>query len=214
MTGQPRNQGTKQSGMIARLGFAAVLLWASAHPTIAYAEQQVSAPPSMPTVAPESVAVGRDIAMAVLNVNERARITSAALNSTMEMAKHNVVEKLTTAEERKNNPAIEKAVHNFMYETIQNAQNDMRAAMPGLPDAYAQAYARHFSLAELTQIRTFVTSRTGEKFILLGTHIGQEREVSEWYRALSAKSKARETAAIEKLTTELAAARSTTTNRK
>lgn len=185
----------------------AALIAVTAFPAFAHVQQDRSYVPSIPKPSEEDIVLGRDIAVAVLNVNERARITSQALNSTMEQLKTNIISTLTTPEERKNNPAVEAAVHNFLRTELIGSQGDLRPMMPELVDAYAKVYARIFSRDDLVQIKTFVSSRTGTKFLLLNTHIGSEDDVDAWYRQLRKMREARQDTAVEKLKADIATAR-------
>jgi len=101
------------------------------------------------------------------------------------------------------NTEAAKLLASFVERQKKLALEDLTETGPEMVEAMASAYAKRFSLAELTEVEAFVATPTGARFFQAGTQILNDPAVAEWQRKLFAKAQAREEAELRRLIDEL-----------
>lgn len=107
------------------------------------------------------------------------------------------------AKSLKTNTEAAKLLASFVERQKKLALEDLTETGPEMVEAMASAYAKRFSLAELTEVEAFVATPTGARFFQAGTQILNDPAVAEWQRKLFAKAQAREEAELRRLIDEL-----------
>ncbi len=100
-------------------------------------------------------------------------------------------------------PAVKPVFARFVERQRTFAMNDIRDNMPALIDAYAHAYARQFSVAELGSIETFMNTDAGRKFVQRSAALINDPDVRDWMRKSSALSQKRMPEELRRLQEEL-----------
>ncbi len=101
------------------------------------------------------------------------------------------------------NTEAAKLLASFVERQKKLALEDLTETGPEMVEAMASAYAKRFSLAELTEVEAFVATPTGARFFQAGTQILNDPAVAERQRKLFAKAQAREEAELRRLLDEL-----------
>ena len=101
------------------------------------------------------------------------------------------------------NTEAAKLLASFVERQKKLALDDLTETGPEMVEAMASAYAKRFSLAELTEVEAFAATPTGARFFQAGTQILNDPAVAEWQRKLFAKAQAREEAELRRLMDEL-----------
>jgi hypothetical protein len=178
---------------------------AMAAPVMA-AEQAAPVASSPATLDPARLAAGRELIAVVLPPEQRDRIMESVLNAML----HNMIAGMERgnglAEELRAEPARRAVFDRFIERQRVLALDDLKLAMPGLIEAYAHAYARMFTIDEMTQIRAFAATPAGKKFILRSPELMSDPDVGAWQQVLAQKGATRQAAEIERLRKELAGA--------
>ena len=143
------------------------------------AKAPVAAPIKDP--APAEVAAGRKIVRLVLPPDKRDAMLNAVMTSMMGAMLNGTF---------KSDPEMQKAFTEvpevkpvfaaFFDKLRTNVMGDLKANMPGLLEAYARAYARQFTIPEMTTIEAFLASPTGAKFAERGGTILTDPDVRSW----------------------------------
>jgi hypothetical protein len=107
------------------------------------------------------------------------------------------------AKSLESNTEAAKLLASFAERQKKLVLKDLKETGPEMIEAIASAYAKRFSLAELTEVEAFVATPTGARFFQAGTAIFNDPAVAEWQRKLFAKSKAREADELRRLMEEL-----------
>lgn len=101
------------------------------------------------------------------------------------------------------NAEAAKILATFIERQKKLALEDLRATGPEMVEAIASAYAKRFSLTELSDVEAFVSTPTGARFLQAGMKVFDDPAIAEWQRKLFAKSQAREDAELRRLMEEL-----------
>lgn len=178
---------------------------AVAAPVMAAAQ---TAPTASPAAAldPARLAAGRALIAVVLPPEQRDRIMESVLTAMLHNLTAGMERGNGLAEELRDEPAKRAVFDRFVERQRTLALADLKAAMPGLIEAYAHAYARLFTVDEMAQIRAFAATPAGKKFILRSPELMSDPDVGAWQQVLAAKGASRQAVEIERLRQELAGA--------
>lgn len=77
-------------------------------------------------------------------------------------------------------PGLDAIVDRYVNTSITAVKEDLVTLSPDLFVAIANAYTRSFSLAELIEIRAFVATPTGTKYLQRSSEILSDPEVAAW----------------------------------
>ena len=178
---------------------------AMAAPAVA-AEQVTPVASSPATLDPARLAAGRELIAVVLPPEQRDRIMEAVLNAMLHNLMAGIERGNGLAEKLRDEPAKRVVFDRFIERQRVLALGDLKLAMPGLIEAYAHAYARMFTVDEMTQIKAFAATPAGKKFILRSPELMSDPDVGAWQQVLAQKGTSRQAAEIERLRKELAGA--------
>jgi len=142
----------------------------------------------------------------VLPPEQRDRIMEAVLNAMLHNLMAGIERGNGLAEKLRDEPAKRVVFDRFIERQRVLALGDLKLAMPGLIEAYAHAYARMFTVDEMTQIKAFAATPAGKKFILRSPELMSDPDVGAWQQVLAQKGTSRQAAEIERLRKELAGA--------
>ncbi|MBX3594931.1 DUF2059 domain-containing protein [Sphingomonas sp.] len=101
------------------------------------------------------------------------------------------------------NPEAARVFAAFVARQKQLSLADLKQTTPEMIEAIAQAYARRFTLAELTQIEAFVRTDAGARFVQAGPTLFSDPAIAAWQRGIAEKAQARMPAEINRLLTDL-----------
>lgn len=185
-----------------------VLACACAAAVPATGQVAASATPVSPApLDPARLAVARQIVDVVLPPQQRDTILQAMLDAMLKPMVSGIIDgspKLKQAME--DNPAAKQVMADFVKRQRDLGLTDIRAALPDLVEAYAHAYARNFTLDELTAIRDFAKTSAGAKFLQRGSALMSDPDVGAWQRRIMATQMERQPAELRKFQNDMSAA--------
>ncbi|RZF60721.1 DUF2059 domain-containing protein [Sphingomonas populi] len=85
-------------------------------------------------------------------------------------------------------PRLRKVFEDFMAEQQKRSLETMRAGLPGMTAAMANAYARRFDLTQLRDLKTFFQTPTGQAYAQASMTIMSDPDVAAWQRDLMKRS--------------------------
>lgn len=183
---------------------------------LAFAPAAADAPPVSPVIVdapatdsaldPTKVALARDIVAVVLPPDQRDKMMSAVLNAMTNNILAGTLQGLGIDDKIASEPAVRLIFQAFVERQKKLGMDDIHAALPGLVEAYARAYARMFSIDDLREIRTFVQTPAGTRFMQRAAGMLSDPDVAEWQRKLAAQGAARQAGELQRLKADLEAA--------
>lgn len=78
----------------------------------------------------------------------------------------------------------------FLEQQNERGLTMLRAGLPGMISAMANAYARHFDVAQLRELKAFFETPTGRAYMRESAAIMSDPDVAEWQRTMAAQSMA------------------------
>jgi len=111
----------------------------------------------------------------------------------------------TTVAGSERDPGLETITDRFINKALIDIKDDLAVNSPGLFAAIARAYARSFSVDELVEIKTFVSTPTGAKYIQRSPETLADPDVAAWNTAYMVRLKLKIEAARKSLVDEVAA---------
>ncbi len=159
----------------------------------------------VPTSAPEParVAAARELLDVIMPPEDRREmfrtiIDSMLNNTVVGIAKANDLEALF--EKR---PAVRAVFTGFVDRQKKLALDDLDESTPELMLAYANAYARRFTAAELAELTAFFASPLGRRYSREAGGIMADPEIGLWLQGISERSQKRVPAELERLMEEI-----------
>jgi hypothetical protein len=181
----------------------AVLALALAAPVAVQAEP-ASPPPAATPVDPARLAIGRELVAIVLPPAQREQMMTSVMNSMMGAMAASIEGSL--GKEINSDPEKAKIFHTFLERQQALALEDVKTMLPDLVEAYAHAYARNFTLDELTQTKAFMSTPAGAKFMQRGPALLSDPDGTALLTSVMARGMVRQKAEIRKLTDALKSA--------
>ena len=161
-----------------------------------------------PQLDPVRLALGRDIVAVVLPPAQRQQIMAGFLNSMVRNMVAGIIDGTPgLKQELAANPRVKAAFDRFVSRQQSLAEADVNKGLPELVEAYAHAYARSFSRDELVQIKAFVSTETGTKFMQRGNALMSDPDVAAWQRRVTEVEAARRRAELATFAGDLKTAR-------
>ena len=155
---------------------------------------------------PAKVALARDIVAVVLPPDQRDRMMGAMLNAMTNNIMSGTLQGLGIDDKIASEPALRSIFSAFVERQKKLAIDDIHDALPGLVEAYAHAYARMFSIEDLREIKVFVQTPAGTRFMQRAPGMLSDPDVADWQRKLAAQGAARQQGELRRLKAELEAA--------
>lgn len=100
-------------------------------------------------------------------------------------------------------PGIQAIVDRHLDSMLGEIRNDLGSNMSGLFDAMAHAYAREFSTGELAEIRSFIATPAGTRYVQRSPQLMSDPDVAAWNTAYMSRVLAKTRASQETLKKEL-----------
>lgn len=94
------------------------------------------------------------------------------------------------------NPGVEQVFDRFLARQQKSAIDQLNVQMPMMIEAMSRAYARRFTAEQLSEMRAFFSTRTGQLYVKESMGIMSDPDVAAWQRNSMTKS-------MEKLPEEL-----------
>ena len=184
--------GGREEGGVRKVVLAAVVALFSC---VSSAEAQSSGPASLDLA---RLALGRDIVSVVLPPDQRQQMLAAVLDSMLKNMVGGIVAGLPNLKaELAAKPRVKAAFERFIARQQSLSGADLEQALPDLVEAYARAYARTFTATELVDIKAFVATSSGAKFVQRGPALLADPDVAAWQRRLTAMGAARQAAELK-----------------
>ncbi len=166
-------------------GWKSVLLGIAivAMPVAAHAEN------AAPTTEPSAVrlAAAKELIAALLPAEQRdammEQMIAAMLANVAAGAKQGL-----DAQTAFDDPRVSKVFEQFLARTQSETVAQLKAEMPALVDAMARAYARRFSETQLSEMKLFFASPTGQAYVRESMSILSDPDVAAWSRDSMARS--------------------------
>jgi hypothetical protein len=174
--------------------------------------ETVAAPTAPPALDPARVAAGRELIAVVLPPEKRNQMMESVLNAMLRNMVAGAEQGTGLAQQLAADDAKRAVFERFVERQRLLALADIKQALPGLIEAFAHAYARIFTVDEMSQIKAFAATPAGAKFLQRGPDRRADPDVGAWQRVLTAKGAARQEAEIARLRTEIAGAGKATTS--
>jgi len=184
----------------------AALLLATASPQATPAPISPPTPAAGSPVDPARLTIGRELIAIVLPPSQRDQMMAGTLNAMMNNMVAGLVRGSGLEADLRDNPAKRVVFERFVERQRTLTLDDIKLAMPGLIEAYAHAYARMFTVEELTAIKAFAQTPAGTKFLQRGAALMSDPDVGAWQQVLAAKGAVRQQAEVAKLLADMAAA--------
>ncbi|GAA0739111.1 DUF2059 domain-containing protein [Sphingomonas japonica] len=101
-------------------------------------------------------------------------------------------------------PEVREAFNAFLERQRDLALDDIRATTPEYIQAFSSAYARAFSLKELTDIAAFLRTPSGARFAVASAGLLADPDVGAWQRQVTEMGQRRQAEEVGQLMKELA----------
>lgn len=102
------------------------------------------------------------------------------------------------------NPRLRALFDRFMADQEVEVMQTLREALPAMPPAMANAYARRFDLKQLRELRAFFETPTGRAYMQASYTIMSDPDVAAWQRDMTTRSMARMQANVAKFVEQAA----------
>ena len=154
---------------------------------------------------PVKVELARDIVAIVLPPDQRDKMMGAMLSAMMNNIVSGTLQGLGVDDKIASEPAVQSIFQAFVERQKKLALEDIHDALPGLVEAYAHAYARMFTIEDLREIKAFVQTPAGTRYMQRAAGLLSDPDVADWQRKLAAQGAARQQGEIQRLKSELEA---------
>jgi hypothetical protein len=148
---------------------------------------------------PQSLPAARDLLTVMFPPAQREQIFDSVMHAMMS----NFV--AGTRQGKDSDPRMDAIVDKFTAAVESDGRKLLQDAMPGLFEAYARAYARHFSPDELGQIEVFAKTPAGAKFLQRSNFLLSDPDVARWQTDIFSSEMKRTAPLTEKMQADIAA---------
>lgn len=170
---------------------------------------QLSTTPAMAQLASQVVAesdarglaVAKDVVEIAFPPESRAKLFESVMNPLVAQMR---AARMTTAGNQ-SDPGLDEITDRYIARALAEVREDLVVNAPGLFAAMARAYARNFSLSELVEIKAFVATPTGAKYIQRSSSVLSDPEVAACNTAYLQRLNQKVAAARQPLVDEIAA---------
>jgi len=185
---------------------AAALLFATpaiaqTGPASAAADQTETAAPA--PVDPARLAAAREVVDEVLPPAKRQEMFSQLVNSMVKNMTDGIVRGAGLDEVFKEQPKAGVIFATFVARQRDLSLDDLQIHTPELVAAYADAYARNFTVDELGELKTWLGSPIGQKYIGFAFAIAADPEIAAWQKGVMERAQKRVPDEVEKLMNDL-----------
>jgi hypothetical protein len=180
-----------------------VLVVASAFALTAIPAARAQVPPPVSIPEPARLAEARKLIALVMPADERDAMIATMMNAMMANFMKGVTENPDFEAAVEKAPGAREVFGRFMEREQQQGIAVLRERMPGLVEAMARAYARRFTVAQMIEIETFVSSPTGRLYVSQSAEIMADPDVAAWQTDLARQEMARMPEEIERLKSEI-----------
>lgn len=165
------------------------------------AHAQVQPPVSIPE--PARLAEARKLIALVMPVDKRDAMIETLMHAMMANVTQGVTDNPDFEAAVEKAPGAREVFGRFVERQQEQGIAVLRERMPGLVEAMARAYARRFTVAQMVEIETFVSSPTGRLYVSQGAEIMSDPDVAAWQTDLARLQMARLPEEIERLKSEI-----------
>jgi hypothetical protein len=187
------------------LAAAALLLTTPAVAQTAPASAGTSASPvqAPAPVDPARLAAARDVVDEVLPPAKRQEMFGQLVNAMMKNMTDGLVRGAGLDEVFKEQPKAGAIFATFVARQRDLSLDDLRLHTPELITAYADAYARNFTVDELGELKAWLGSSIGQKYIGFAFAIAGDPEIAAWQKGVMERAQKRVPGEVEKLMNDL-----------
>ncbi|HEU4959664.1 MAG TPA: DUF2059 domain-containing protein [Sphingomonas sp.] len=185
---------------------AAALLFATpavaqSAPTAPAAVQAPAAPP-VPSD-PARLTAAREVVDEVLPVAKRQEMFGQLVNAMMKNMTAGLVRGAGLDEVFKEKPKAGAVFAAFIARQRDLSLDDLRVHTPELIAAYTDAYARNFTVDELGQLKAWLGTPIGQKYVGFAFAIAGDPEIAAWQKGVMERAQKRVPGEVEKLMNDL-----------
>jgi hypothetical protein len=157
------------------LAAALTLLLAAAAPSAAQSPAAAPAAAAAPAeLDPEQVALAEEVVTLAFPPERRQAMFASVMESMMAQMRSAVFDSSGL-----HDPGVEPILDRFLARIQAQGARSIAAASPALFKAIARAYARAFTRDELIQIRTFIATPTGAKYLQRSSEMLSDPDVAK-----------------------------------
>jgi hypothetical protein len=176
----------------------------------------VAAPPAQAARAdaaidPAQLALAKSVVETVFPPAQREALITGMINAMMKNIQAGIMQQPVMQETFAKQPKAKPVFQAFIDRQRDLGIADLKQNLPGLLDAMAQAYARHFTADQLKEMKAFFATPTGQAYVAESAKIMSDPAVAAWPQKVVADSMGRLPAELAKLRADLAEAGVSTT---
>ena len=157
------------------------------------------------TIDPVRVAAARTLLDVVMPPTKRDGMIDSMMKGMMANLSQMMVNSPKMKAAYEGDPRAGAVFQRFFARQQQSTVAMLKENFPGMVDAMARAYARRFTTAQMSEMRTFFETPTGRLYIDQATTIVSDPDVAAWQRDLMTKSMARIPADVDAMMAEIKA---------
>lgn len=176
-------------------------------PRMIFAALLISAAPTATSASEPSLVLlgaGRHLIDIVLPPAERAAVFARVTDAMMANMVRGIIEGQAGGRAIADDSDLKNALNRFVERLRELAQRDLKMSTPALIEAYARAYARRFTIADMEEIGTFFASAPGRKCRIESSSILSDPDVAGWQVQAIARAQARLPDELAKFKEEIA----------
>lgn len=155
---------------------------------------------------PARLTLAHSVVDTVFPPAQRGAMMTAMVNGIMHNMEAGIMQQPDFQQAMAKQPKAKPVFQAFVERQHQATIAELQQNMPGLLDAMAQAYARHFNADQLTKMRTFFASPTGQAYVQESVSIMSDPAVAAWQQKVAGDAMKRMPAEMTKLKADLKAA--------
>ena len=153
--------------------------------------------------APERIAAAHKLIDTILPPASRDAMFAQMVNTMMTNMTRGIIEGQGLGDVFAAHPDVKPVFGTFVERQRKLALADLKGATPALIDAQAQAYAKRFTVVEMTDIAAFFASPTGQKYQQQSMAILSDPGVAAWQSSVAARAQSRIKGELDRLFDEL-----------
>lgn len=171
-------------------------------PLAAHAAPAVAVSP--PALDPARVEKARTLVEIILPTSQRQVMFSKFLDSYMGNMLAGIMQADPKLGEALSSDAILKGIFaSFVARQRALVLKDLEETSPELTLAYANAYARRFTVAELDEITAFLSSATGRKYAASSIELASDPDIGAWQQNITVRAQTRKGEEVKKFMGEI-----------
>lgn len=185
-----------------------VLLATIASGSVAQAQSDIPATESAPVAEPnaEQLAAAKQLIDLILPPSQRIDMVNTMVGAMLKNMTDGILADPTLRSTLNERPEMASVFADFVERQRRKTESQMEASLPGLVEAMSRAYARAFTLSQLTDMQDFFATPTGQIYVVKSVSLMSDPDVAAWQRNSMQESMADMPSEIERLVSELRAA--------